>query len=128
MSENPIATSADRAPDATTDSEARSAGDTAAPATVAVSSKDLAPRSGSRKAGKQTVSSPIEQAVALKTSLLQSLNQTGELIRTLKRHKKQSRMLTSTLRSLKELQKAGYAQANTAGDQSRTVRGGCVFA
>ena len=66
-------------------------------------------RSNSRKAGRQTATGPIEQAVALKASLLQSLNQTNELIRTLKRHKKQSRLVASTLKSLKELQQAGWA-------------------
>jgi hypothetical protein len=67
----------------------------------------LASRIAGGKAGRQTAAAPIEQAVALKASLLQSLSQTSELIRTLKRQKKQSRLVASTLKSLKELQHAG---------------------
>ena len=45
--------------------------------------------------------------MALKQSLRETLTQTSELIRTLKRQKKQSRLVDSTLKSLKELQQAG---------------------
>ena len=60
-----------------------------------------------RNSGRPTISSPIEQAVALKAPLRQTLSKTSELIRALKRQKKQSRMITTTLKSLKEMQQAG---------------------
>jgi hypothetical protein len=69
--------------------------------------KRQSPRTTGRKSGRSTISSPIEQAVALKASLRQTLSETSELIRALKRQKKQSRMITTTLKSLKELQQAG---------------------
>ena len=73
----------------------------------AANTKRQSPRKTGRKSGRATISSPIEQAVALKASLRQTLSQTSELIRALKRQKKQSRMISSTLKSLKELQQAG---------------------
>ena len=48
--------------------------------------------------------SAIEQAEALRDSLKDTLDKTRELIRTLKRHKKQSRIVESTLASLRQLQ------------------------
>jgi hypothetical protein len=64
-------------------------------------------RTGSRKSTGKSTPTPIEQAVALKVSLRETLSATNELIRTLKRQKKQSRLVASTLQSLKELQVAG---------------------
>jgi hypothetical protein len=49
--------------------------------------------------------SPIEQVVALRNKLRETVSQANELIRSLKRQKKQSRLVASTLASLKELQK-----------------------
>ena len=49
--------------------------------------------------------SPIEQVVALRDKLRETVNQANELIRSLQRQKKQSRLVASTLASLKELQK-----------------------
>jgi hypothetical protein len=49
--------------------------------------------------------SPVEQVIALRSKLRETVNQANELIRSLKRQKKQSRLLTTTLASLKELQK-----------------------
>ena len=60
-----------------------------------------------RKANRQAVAGPIEHAVALRDSLRESLGRTNELIRTLKRHRQQSRLVATTLASLKELQAAG---------------------
>ena len=51
-------------------------------------------------------SSPIEQAEALRDSLKDSLDKTRDLIRTLKRQKKTSRIVESTLASLRQLQTA----------------------
>lgn len=47
---------------------------------------------------------PIEQAVALHTALRQAAEQTKELVRALKRQQRQSRLVESTLNSLKQLQ------------------------
>ena len=49
--------------------------------------------------------SPIAQAVAVRTALREALAQTNELIRALKRDKRQGRLVASTLASLKQLQK-----------------------
>ena len=46
----------------------------------------------------------IEQAESLRDSLQGSLSQTRELIAALKRQKKQSRLMKSTLASLRQLQ------------------------
>ncbi len=46
----------------------------------------------------------IEQAEATKVSLRESLSKTGELISALKRHRKQSKLVQSTLQSLRRLQ------------------------
>jgi hypothetical protein len=46
----------------------------------------------------------IEQAEAVKTSLRDTLNRTTELITALKKHRKQSRIVRSTLASLRQLQ------------------------
>jgi hypothetical protein len=48
---------------------------------------------------------PIMQAMALRAVLRETLVQTNELIRALKRDKRQSRLVASTLASLKQLQK-----------------------
>jgi DNA polymerase III sliding clamp (beta) subunit (PCNA family) len=48
--------------------------------------------------------SPIEQAEALRDSLKEALDKTRELVRTLKRQKKTSRIVESTLASLRQLQ------------------------
>src|SRR5690606_11031401 len=47
---------------------------------------------------------PIEQAIAVRTAVREALTQTNELIRVLKRQKRQSRLVESTLQSLKQLQ------------------------
>lgn len=54
----------------------------------------------------QTIScvSPIEQAKALRASLRDTLAKTNELIRTLKRQERQSKVVQTTLASLKQLQ------------------------
>ena len=49
-------------------------------------------------------SSPVEQAEALRDSLKEALGKTRELIRALKRQKKQTRAVESTLASLRQLQ------------------------
>ena len=46
----------------------------------------------------------IEQAETVRTSLRESMDKVGDLITSLKRHRKQSRLVQSTLSSLKQLQ------------------------
>ena len=60
-----------------------------------------------RKAGRPVNATTIEQAIALRDALRESVNKTNELIRSLKRQKQQSRLVASTLASLKQLQQAG---------------------
>ncbi len=50
--------------------------------------------------------SPVKQAVALRNALQTAARQANELARTLKRHKRQSRLVETTLASLKQLQAA----------------------
>ena len=50
-------------------------------------------------------SSPIEQAVALRTALREAASQANELMRSLKREKRKSKLLQSSLAALKELQR-----------------------
>ena len=49
----------------------------------------------------------IDQAELLRSSLRQSLTHTVELIRSLRRHRQQSKLMRSTLASLKQLQTVG---------------------
>lgn len=51
--------------------------------------------------------SVIEQAVALRASLHDALTRTNELVRTLKHQQRHSKLVESTLQSLKQLQVAG---------------------
>jgi len=51
-----------------------------------------------------TDGSLIEQAEAVRTSLKESAEKVGDLIMALKRHRKQSRLVQSTLSSLRQLQ------------------------
>ncbi len=46
----------------------------------------------------------IDQAEAVKTSLRETLNHTSELIASLKKHRKQTKLVRSTLASLRQLQ------------------------
>jgi hypothetical protein len=46
----------------------------------------------------------LDQAIALRTALRNAAGQVGELVRTIKRQRKQDRILRSTLASLKQLQ------------------------
>jgi hypothetical protein len=64
-------------------------------------------RSRTRKGSRPANTGPIEQALALRDSLRESVTKANELIRSLKRQRQQSRLVQSTLASLKELQQAG---------------------
>jgi hypothetical protein len=63
-----------------------------------------AKRNGQTTAETNGTNSLIEQAESVKDSLQESLSQTRELIGALKRQKKQSRLVQSTLASLRQLQ------------------------
>jgi hypothetical protein len=52
----------------------------------------------------ETTAGTLEQATALRTVLREAVNKTSELIRALKRDQKQSRLVRSTLASLKQIQ------------------------
>ena len=66
-------------------------------------------RTACKTEASESGTSPIAQAMALRVSLRATLTQTGELIRALKRQKQQTKLVATTLASLKELQKvAGY--------------------
>ncbi len=56
------------------------------------------------KADEQGIEVLIQQAETVKVSLRESLSKTTELISALKRHKKQSKLVQSTLQSLRRLQ------------------------
>jgi hypothetical protein len=64
-------------------------------------------RSRTRKGSRPANTVPMEQALALRDSLRESVTNANELIRSLKRQRQQSRLVESTLTSLKELQQAG---------------------
>jgi hypothetical protein len=64
-------------------------------------------RSRIRKTSRQASPGPIEQAVAVRDSLRESVAKANELIRTLKRQRQQNRLVATTLASLKQLQQAG---------------------
>lgn len=56
---------------------------------------------------KSETASPIEQAVALRAALRDTLSKTNDLIRALQRQKQQSRLVQATLASLRQLQGVG---------------------
>ena len=60
-----------------------------------------------RKGSRPATAGPIEHAVALRDSLRESVAKSNELIRALKRQRQQSRLVATTLASLKQLQQAG---------------------
>ena len=51
--------------------------------------------------------SPIEQAIAFRDALRAAVVQANELIRSLKQQKRESRLVQTTLASLRQLQKVG---------------------
>lgn len=67
-----------------------------------------APVTGKTRQRRRTVNpspgSPIDQAIALRAALRDAASQANELIRSLKRQKKQTKLVASTLASLKELE------------------------
>lgn len=52
----------------------------------------------------ESTAGALEQATALRSALRDAVNKTSELIRTLKREQKQSKLVRSTLASLKQIQ------------------------
>jgi hypothetical protein len=64
-------------------------------------------KSASRKAASQDAENLIQQAEALQGLLREILGKTAELVKSLKQHQRQRRMLQSTLLSLEELKTLG---------------------
>ncbi|MCY2990611.1 MAG: hypothetical protein NTY19_22440 [Planctomycetota bacterium] len=62
-------------------------------------------RSRVRRPAKKSGSSSLEQLIALRDTLRAAVNQANELIRVQKRHNRESRLVQSTLASLRQLQK-----------------------
>ena len=60
-----------------------------------------------KKADRQDVEGLIEHAVLVRTSLRETLTKTNDLLKALKRHRRQSRAIASTLASLKQLKTLG---------------------
>ena len=66
-------------------------------------SQESMPQTETQSQHKSTAT-PIEQVSQLRTALHDALTRTNELLRTLKRQRKQSRLVETTLQSLKQLQ------------------------
>ena len=73
--------------------------------TTADSTNDRDPVSGSTSSGQTAPVSPIDQAEALRGTLREALTRASELIAGLRRQRKQTRLMKTTLESLKELQR-----------------------
>ena len=58
-----------------------------------------------RRPAKKSGGSSLEQLIALRDALRAAVNQANELIRVQKRHNRESRLVQSTLASLRQLQK-----------------------
>ena len=52
----------------------------------------------------ETVLDPLQEAEAIKTQLRELLGRTGELVAAIKRQRRQTQLVRSTLASLKQLQ------------------------
>ncbi len=66
-----------------------------------------APRASRRKASRQDLAALIQQAESLRTTLKEALSKTTGLIKSLKQHRRQSRIVASTLESLRQLKTMG---------------------
>ena len=75
----------------------------ATPPTVASGDKSPAKRKRSAQPPRGT----IEQTIDLRDALRATVVQANELIRTLKQQKRETRIVNSTLESLRQLQKVG---------------------
>ena len=65
------------------------------------------PRQKAKRSTAPKKTSPIEQAITFRDSLRTALVQVNELIRSLKRQKREARLVQTTLASLRQLQKVG---------------------
>ena len=73
--------------------------------TGAASTKAHRPAAKSSGSDQPAQISPIEHAEAIRDTLRQALAQTSQLIVSLRRQRKQTRLMKSTLDSLKELER-----------------------
>jgi hypothetical protein len=78
---------------------------TTAATTATAASHDRSP--AKRKRSAQQHRGTIEQTIALRDALRATVVQANELIRTLKQQKRETRIVNSTLESLRQLQKVG---------------------
>ena len=65
------------------------------------------PAAKAKRSTTQAKTTPIEQAIAFRDSLRTAVVQANELIRSLKRQRREARLVQTTLASLKQLQQAG---------------------
>ncbi len=65
------------------------------------------PASKPKRTTAQAKTTPIEQAIAFRDALRTAVVQANELIRSLKRQRREARLVQTTLASLKQLQKVG---------------------
>ena len=65
------------------------------------------PAAKAKRSTAHVKATPIEQAIVLRDSLRTAIVQANELIRSLKRQKREARLVQSTLASLRQLQKVG---------------------
>ena len=74
---------------------------------MATKANGQARRSARRKAGQQDLAALIQQAESVRTTLKETLSKTTGLIKSLKQHRRQSRIVASTLESLRQLKPLG---------------------
>ncbi len=65
------------------------------------------PATKPRRTTTQAKTTPIEHAIAFRDALRTAVVQANELIRSLKRQKREARLVQTTLASLKQLQNVG---------------------
>jgi hypothetical protein len=65
------------------------------------------PTTKSKRSTTHAKATPIEQTIVLRDSLRTAIVQATELIRSLKRQKREARIVQTTLASLRQLQKVG---------------------
>ena len=65
-------------------------------------------KTGTTKASQQDIAMLIEQAVKLRTALHDLMHQAGELVKSLKQHRRQSKVVETTLASIKQLKTLSF--------------------
>ena len=65
------------------------------------------PKASRRKASQQDLAALIDQAVQFRTALHNLMHQSGGLVKALKQHRRQNKVIQNTLDSLKQLKTLG---------------------